>query len=187
MIFCSILQDSHSSPDSPRATMYPPVRIVPDTQGNFANFVSSTNSSVSNHLARAGPPSMLGESQSSESQKQQEQTQEQNFHALRFAGIPLLQPGNHLTQVRGLNPSLVFLRSAEAAQNSSHVSPAYSALQQEQYRKSIGVVSSAALQPNTSSLLSSFPSPLSLANHSSQDKAPMSSSSRLPSSVSLPP
>lgn len=182
-LFGLCLQDSHSPPDSPRATMYPPSRIVPDTQGNFASFVSSATSSNINNLSRAGPSSLLGEAQVAGGQKHQDRSQEQNLHPFRLAGFPILPHGNQLSQVRGLDPAFLF-RSAEAVRNSSHVSPAYSALHQEQYRKNL--VSSAALQSNTSSLLSSFSSPSSLANHSNPDKATMSSASRLPSSVAHP-
>ena len=152
------LQDSHSPPDSPpRSAIFSQAHMLAESQPGFGGFSSLAGSAASlNHLSRAGASSMM---EAVGGQKQSGSQEQQRLQAFTFANLPLLQQGGSMDA--SLTHSL--LLSAQAAQNPSLVSPAYSALSQEQYRKNVAPSSSSP------AMRSSFPTPNLPNNHDKPD------------------
>jgi len=142
---------------------------MPEPQASFNAFATTSSSSVGiNHLSRGGVPSLLAEAQQ-DAQKQEKSHEQRINAALNFTSLPILQRGAQLAaQTRGFSPSLAhtIFRSAQAAQNPNLVSPAYSALDQQQlYRKS---EAASLILSNAANLRSS------VASNLSQDKGSLS-------------
>ena len=140
--------------------------MLPESPASFSPFATTGSSSGGiNHLSRGVAPSLLGETRGAQ---KQEKSHEQRLSGLNFANLPMLQRGSALS-----SPILPIIQSAQAVQNPNLVSPAYSALDQQQFRKTDSTTASLIL---SSSFLRSQPS-LSIASTLGQEKGSLSPNS----------
>ena len=118
-----------------------------------------------------GGASLLADARSV--QKQEKNHDQRLNAALNFANLPIIKHGPHLAGHADFSSNLAhsLIRSAQAAQNPNLVSPAYSALGQEQlYRKAVST--SGSLLSNASLLRSQ--ASLSVASTLNQEKGSLS-------------